>query len=943
MKKILYAFAALAALTAVSCERNIGEPEVPVSGDGVKITVKARPAEAGTKTHIVSAIDGETGAVSYKSYWDATGESLGIFLFQNDLTASDAPTELVGDFSGESPVFSGSTAAALADGQYKMFLYSPYSAYVSTGAGFMVGNLKSVQNPVKGSFDPACDLMGWSDDNVAIADGSLALENLTLQRPMAILRINLYAPDASPIAGQTVTSFKMETPSTLPLTGQIKITTNGGASFVQPVNSVTANIASSEEVTVGGGNPSTWTDDSGAVYLVVAPVTIPADAAVTFTLQTMESSDPIVRTITASQNMALEAGKVNVIDLKIRGKDFDDAWYAGGTGVEGDPWLIATPEQMTHINVDLESGVTRYYKLIEDIDMDGITGWLPANTTGSFDKQIFFDGNNHTISNMVITGVTDKKYTSIFGILNGTVKNLNLNNCSNTTSENTPIGLVAGWAGVASGNFTATLENVHATNCTVSSSAATNGVGGLVGSANKATFTNCSFDGSVERTADNPDATKYYYVGGLVGGVPTDKNTATFVNCSTSGTITSKTNSLGGILGGMNATATVTMTNCSTTMTINANKIKVIGGLAGYCGYITFNSCTFNGAITATIDGDAYAGGILGYTTHWAKVYDCTTQGSITGGTTGNRIGGVIGSMNSTADDTEPFIISGCHSSTKLTGKNYIGGIIGNTASNANGGPRTITGCTYDGIIQGQAGTGGIAGDARVTTIEKCCVNTAVTSTTGNFVAGIAGRAGGGTVIQDCLFSGSMTSNGQRSGGIAGTGTDGNLTIRRCFTDATIKTNQLNTAGILGISCKKNTATDFVAKLGITVEKCIAWNPSITAAGGTASQWGSGAIVGAAGGFDTLTDNIRRPDMTLSYTNAGASKNPAWPMLYDQENSSASVALLFYDGTAVPADYAQGHYHGKAAAAGKTASQVASDLGWSTDVWDLTGSIPVLK
>ncbi len=127
MKKILYAFAALAALTAVSCERNIGEPEVPVTGDGVRISVKARPAE--TKTHIVSAIDGETGVISYKSYLDVAGESLGIFLFQDDLTASDVPTELVGDFSGENPEFFGRTASALADGQYKMFLYSPYGAY----------------------------------------------------------------------------------------------------------------------------------------------------------------------------------------------------------------------------------------------------------------------------------------------------------------------------------------------------------------------------------------------------------------------------------------------------------------------------------------------------------------------------------------------------------------------------------------------------------------------------------------------------------------------------------------------------------------------------------------------------------------------------------------------------------------------------------------------
>ena len=36
-------------------------------------------------------------------------------------------------------------------------------------------------------------------------------------------------------------------------------------------------------------------------------------------------------------------------------------------------------------------------------------------------------------------------------------------------------------------------------------------------------------------------------------------------------------------------------------------------------------------------------------------------------------------------------------------------------------------------------------------------------------------------------------------------------------------------------------------------------------------------------------------------------------------------------------------YHGKSAAAGKSASDVARDLGWDTSVWDLSGSEPVLK
>ena len=36
-------------------------------------------------------------------------------------------------------------------------------------------------------------------------------------------------------------------------------------------------------------------------------------------------------------------------------------------------------------------------------------------------------------------------------------------------------------------------------------------------------------------------------------------------------------------------------------------------------------------------------------------------------------------------------------------------------------------------------------------------------------------------------------------------------------------------------------------------------------------------------------------------------------------------------------------WHGKAADAGKTASDVAKDLGWDETIWDLSGEEPVLK
>ena len=45
----------------------------------------------------------------------------------------------------------------------------------------------------------------------------------------------------------------------------------------------------------------------------------------------------------------------------------------------------------------------------------------------------------------------------------------------------------------------------------------------------------------------------------------------------------------------------------------------------------------------------------------------------------------------------------------------------------------------------------------------------------------------------------------------------------------------------------------------------------------------------------------------------------------------------------VTADNNQYAYHGKAAAADATVSSIAKSIGWDETIWDLSGSLPVLK
>ena len=65
-------------------------------------------------------------------------------------------------------------------------------------------------------------------------------------------------------------------------------------------------------------------------------------------------------------------------------------------------------------------------------------------------------------------------------------------------------------------------------------------------------------------------------------------------------------------------------------------------------------------------------------------------------------------------------------------------------------------------------------------------------------------------------------------------------------------------------------------------------------------------------------------------------------MLVDHANSSPDSPLVEMAESAGATNY-NFPYHGKAAAEGETASQVAKKLGWDEEIWDLSGALPFFK
>lgn len=216
-------------------------------------------------------------------------------------------------------------------------------------------------------------------------------------------------------------------------------------------------------------------------------------------------------------------------------------------GTAEDPFQVSSLYELVALRSKMQPGRVNYVTLESDIDMTSVTTWTSFNLGDdrkgdkTFMNWVDFDGKNHVLYGFTST---TGNYSSLFGVLCGSVRNLGMQNVDVTCTA-TGSGVLGGYVG--HGNYTiggeapvTTVENVWVDGKLHVASGYCGGLFGNIGG--PTTIKNCYANLAI--TVDN-DATT---TGGIVGRISSD---LTMDNVYAAGSVTG-TAVTAGVVGGVN-------------------------------------------------------------------------------------------------------------------------------------------------------------------------------------------------------------------------------------------------------------------------------------------------------------------------------------------------------------------------------------------------------
>ncbi|WP_319507323.1 PKD domain-containing protein [uncultured Methanolobus sp.] len=229
------------------------------------------------------------------------------------------------------------------------------------------------------------------------------------------------------------------------------------------------------------------------------------------------------------------------------------ATYSGGSGTEGDPYLLSSDSDIDTLSAT-SADWGSYFQITQDITLVG-------NHTPIGDGSTLFtgdfDGNGYAVTNLTVYRTTE--YAGFFGYTQTTA------NIYDLTVETSSDGVVS--------------TGFH--------------VGALIGQ-NQGIVSNCSSTGIVTGSGSSE------YVGGLIGSFITSGSVS---NCSANVTVTGPSHHVGGLIGACDQP----VSNCYATGNVIGGNLYA-GGLMGR-SWGSVSNCYATGNVT----GPRYVGGLIGY------------------------------------------------------------------------------------------------------------------------------------------------------------------------------------------------------------------------------------------------------------------------------------------------------------------------------------------
>ena len=543
-----------------------------------------------------------------------------------------------------------------------------------------------------------------------------------------------------------------------------------------------------------------------------------------------------------------------------------------------------------------------------------------------------------TFDSCTVAAEVEGSGDNVGGFTGGSYYAATFTNCSFTGSVKSAGQFLGGFVG-RQWNYDATYTGCGVEDATITSTKnADPRVGGFAGQLGSAHIKACHVGVSGARVtlelAALSDNTKVHNSGGFVGvnyGTITETGTharnKAYVTIISANTFTDAKSQVGGFVG--YNTGTIEYADADVTMT--GLKGSHIGG---FCGYnLGASSQIRNCYETGSVEGNNYTGGFVGVVDA-GSIENCTSAGTVAGA---SSVGGFAG--GSSLATASPSLTGNRTSVVVSASKSNVGGFVGNAAG-------TFTSNYATGNVESTGGgsCGGFAGGIW----EKGTVSFSKNYATGDVAAtsncgGLIGYIGGNLTMSNCYATGDVGTSSkynQKYGSLVGYTTDNvenstNITITNCYATGDVEAS-FASAGLIG-------------RIGLatcSVSNCAAWSAVVYPHSVGVENWSSAAVVGVAFPTCTLTDNYRKPDMTIT-----AYWVPDDLTTFNHPNVSSAHPLT--DSTGAEMDdtatakgqhhYPQYPYYGKVET-GKTLSQLASTtLGWSSDIWDFTGDLPTLK